>query len=189
MSWQDAYLHLGCGTKRLPPPWVNSDASQYPVVEGYQLPTPVDAVLDIHKDLAAIPDSSLAWVYWSHGPEHIAPDLLPVVFKQLHRAMKYGGKLTLATTSIEGIYQNRYLTAADGPYWSCALFGETHSTADPYASHKQCFSGPSLWQYLKDAGFDGMQAWHPTNYPDIHALRDYSTTAILVSILMEGFRA
>ena len=187
VNWNGARLHLGCGAKYLPG-WINSDGQEHPVVEG--VTGNPDVVVDLYKDLPAIPSDSLVQVYWSHGVEHIYVDCLVGVLAQLRRVLRPGGVLTLATTSLEGVWKHRYATHTDGSLWNMAIFGETKSTDHPFASHKQIFDGPLLWKYLIDAGFTNpnIRAWEPEQYPEIAALGDYSTRARLVSILMEAVK-
>jgi len=185
IAWQGAQLHIGCGAKYLAG-WINSDGQAQPVVEG--VVGHPDVVLDVYADLAAIPSDSLAQVYWSHGPEHLFRDRVVPVLAELRRALCAGGRLTLATTSLRGVYEYRYLSQADGPYWNEAIFGETNSTDHPFASHKLIFDDALLRQCLTLAGFapSAVREWEPSEYPEIAALGDYSVTARKVSLLLEA---
>jgi predicted SAM-dependent methyltransferase len=185
IAWQGARLHIGCGAKYLTD-WINSDGQAQPVVEG--VVGHPDVVLDVYADLAAIPSDSLAHVYWSHGIEHLYRDRVVSVLGELRRVLRSGGLLTLATTSLRGVYEYRYLSQADGPYWNEAIFGETNSTDHPFASHKLIFDDALLRQCLTLAGFASaaIHSWEPEKYPEIAALADYSTTARKVSLLLEA---
>lgn len=187
VQWRGKRLHIGCGAKYLEG-WVNSDGLARPVVEG-SVGRP-DVVLDLYQDLVAIPTGSLIHIYWSHGPEHIWRDRLVGVLAELHRILSVGGTLTLAAPSIRGIWEHRYTTQEDGPYWNEAIYGGTDSTNHPFESHKQIFDGPLMYKILTLAGFRGdlISDWEPEKYPEILALDDYSVTARKISLLMEAIK-
>jgi predicted SAM-dependent methyltransferase len=180
-TWGESpYLHLGCGTRYLPG-WINADAYS----AGCTTP---DVVLDLHRDCAAIPSESLTWIYSSHVIEHVFPDLLPGILKHLCRSLNPGGKLTIATTDLDGIYQHRYRSPDDGPHWECALFGLTRSTDSPFDAHRDCFTVGKLSRLMLEAGFGTARPWEYGEYPELHALRDFGSEARLVSCLVEGIK-
>jgi predicted SAM-dependent methyltransferase len=172
------YWHLGCGTMRLAPLWLNIDA--------YPGPT-VDMVFNLNNS-SQLPSNTAKWIYWCHGPEHIYTDILPILLKDLYRALTPGGRLTIATTDLRGIYQNRFLTHANGSSWQSAMFGDTRSTVPVEDSHKQCFTLESLTWYLQTAGFKTVVPWTPEQYPDIMKLNDYATSCRLVTLHLEGVK-
>lgn len=184
IDWRGAKLHVGCGAHHLPPPWVNTDGCAAPVVEGRPAPPP-DCLLEVTRDLAAIPEGSLAHVYWCHGPEHVFADLLPDVWERLYWALAPGGLLTVATTDLEGIYEHRFLTQEDGPYWEAAIFGAQCSGDPPAMCHRDLFTYAKLDRMLAAVGFD-TRPWQLGDHPEIDALRDYAVTARAVSVLIEG---
>jgi predicted SAM-dependent methyltransferase len=171
-------LHMGCGTHHLAG-WINADGLPVPAAE---------IVMDIHTDLEQLPANTLDWVYWSHGPEHIYPDRLPQIIAQLQRCLKPDGKLTIATIDLEGIYQHRFKTQANGPAWNAALYGETCSYNHYYAAHRQCFDRHSLAMLLCSAGFRFIKNWEPDDYPEISQINDYGKSCRLVSVLVEGVK-
>lgn len=177
LTWKPGTkLHLGCGDKHLPG-WMNVDGRQSPAA---------DYVEDFSSLLRRLPPGVLSHVYWSHGPEHVPPDLLPGMLAGLRRAIAPGGKLTVATIDLMGIVDNRYKSQKNGPQWNLALFGQT-SSADPlYFFHRQCFDEAMLGKLLRDAGFSTVRKWTPEEYPDILRLQDYATTCRLVSLHMEA---
>lgn len=175
-SWSNVKLHLGCGAKRLKG-WVN--------VDGIRAPT-VDVVADIEDLLSAIPEKSLSRVYWSHGPEHVFPDRLPAILKQLRRVLQVGSPLTVATIDLQKIYENRFLAANNGSAWNAALYGETDSHHHPYLAHRQAFTDASLGALLTEAGFSPVRPWQPEQYKDIMAINDYAVSCRLVTTHMEG---
>jgi len=180
-NWQGAKLHLACGAKYLDG-WINADAVDMPVIQG--VPGHPDVVLDICYDLSRIPDASLTWVYWSHGCEHLPPNLLPGVLAHLHRALAQGGKLTLATTDLFLIIKNRF---PDGN-WEGPLFGHRWSTDPSWLAHYDCFTHEKLWRLLRNAGFREIGPWKPEQYPEIRALNDYATTHADVTLYAEATR-
>ena len=189
-------LHLGCGVHLLEG-WLNVDGVAEPksedsVVEGFIVQGRVghpDRVLDIQGGLWQLKSDAYEWVYWCHGPEHIAPDKLPEVLKHLHRILAPGGKLTVSTTSFEGIYLHRFLEQDDGCDYKAALFADTRSTAHPYDMHRNVFTFEELCELFAAAGFARVRPWKPEEYQEIAALGDYSTTARKVSVYAEGIKA
>ena len=178
INWeQSKYWQIGCGTKHLNG-WLNIDA----------LPGPaVDAVFQLNNS-KLIPSEKAEWIYWCHGPEHIYPDLLPGLLQDLCRALVPGGKLTIATIDFIGIWQNRFITAANGPHWLSALYGETNSTDPPEAAHRCVFIAETLTQLLSDAGFRSVCRLRPEEYPVILKLNDYATSCRLVTLHLEGIK-
>jgi len=179
IAWRSARLHLACGAKRLPG-WVNADADPAPLIRGAR--GAPDIVLDAARDLAALPDGELAQVYWSHGPEHLPPDLLPGALAHLRRALAPGGCLTIATTDLWAILTRRF---PDGN-WEGPLFGHRHSTDAPWLAHHDCFTPAKLTRLLRAAGFAMVRPWALAGYPAIAALGDYASTHADVTLYLEG---
>lgn len=176
-DWTGGKLHLGCGDKLLAG-WINVDGQAGPGV---------DAVIDIHANgLAAIPDGVLSWVYSSHVIEHLYPDHLPGVLANLYRALAPGGVLTLATTSLEGIYENAYRKGYTPSQWNCYLFGASWSVHHPMMAHRQVFTAPYLQTLLETAGFREVRPWVTTKYSQIHDLNDCARSSWHVSLNLEA---
>jgi len=173
--WHDAKVHLGCGSHILPG-WVNTDAQELPGV---------DAVLDLHSDLGHLPSNAVAQFYASHLIEHIAPDLLPAVLANLCRVLRPGGTLTLATTSLEGIF-DAYLAGYTPAQWNAYLFGDTKSTDDPLMAHRQTFTEDYLTELLHAAGFAVVAPWTIEQYPEIAALNDCARSSYHVTLYLEA---
>lgn len=176
VKWEGAKLHLGCGTHRMQY-WLNVDGLAGPAV---------DVVMDFVTDLHRIPTGALDRAYWSHGPEHVAPDLLPGVMRELRRALKPGGKLIVATIDLPGIWAHRYVSSKNGSAWNSALYGETNSTDHPFLSHKQAFDSDSLAAVFKEAGFSDVKPWNIDDYPEIKTIRDYALTCAMVTVFVEA---
>jgi predicted SAM-dependent methyltransferase len=121
--------------------------------------------------------------------EHIYPDKLLDVLCHLHRALRPGGKLTIATVDLEGIYRHRFLADDNGSAWEAALFGEVNSTDHPMAAHRNCFTYSKLAKLIIEAGFSFAQPWRTEDYPEIHALNDYARSCSLVTCFVEAHRA
>jgi len=181
IEWRGARLHLGCGAKYLDG-WVNSDVVDVPVVQG-KTGRP-DIVLDVERDLGWLPENALAQVYFSHGVEHIRPDILPGVLANFCRILALGGRLTLATTDLMSIVNNRF----PDKNWEGPLFGHRYST-DPLAlAHFDCFTWEKLTRLLGDAGFNRFRKWKLEEYPEIHALNDYTTTHADCTLYIEAVK-
>ena len=176
--WLNRQLHLGCGGRHLAG-WINADAVAAPGV---------DVVLELPKDLAKIPTAALTWVYSSHVIEHIAPDLLPQVLGELHRVLKPGARLTLATIDLDGIYNNAYRKGYTALAWNSYLYGDTKSTDPPFMAHRQCFTAASLTEQLQAAGFSVVRPWALAMYPEIHALNDCARSSYHVTLYLEALR-
>lgn len=176
VNWQGAKVHLGCGTHRLPG-WVNVDGLKTQAT---------DVVLDFSNGLPFVPNGALQAIYWSHGPEHIHADLLPGLLRDLRRVLAKGGELIVAAPDFEGIYKHRFASSANGSAWLAAIYGECTSTDHPFLAHKQCFTAETMGQLLREAGFENVRPWVPSDYPDIARVRDYAVTCELVSCLMRG---
>jgi predicted SAM-dependent methyltransferase len=167
-------LHLGCSNKRLPLPWLNCDS----------LPGS-DWTLNL-LDLSDLATNSCSQIYSSHTIEHIEFDSIPGVLAGLHRVIRPGGKLTLATIDIVGIYRERYLKGVRAASWLSALYGDSHDLDRPFVSHRCAFDARLLTQLLQDAGFHDVRSWEPCEYPEILNLHDCASTDRDVSLLLEG---
>lgn len=174
-------LHLACGARYLEG-WTNADAVAAPCIQG-KVGRP-DAVVDIERELHLLPPDHFDQIYWSHGPEHIRPDVLPGVLRDLHRCLGEGGRLTIATTDLLSIIQSRY---PDGN-WEGPLFGHRYSTDEPHLAHFDCFTPAKLGRLLRAAGFAEVRAWSLSEYPEIAALRDYATTHADCTLYLEGIK-
>ena len=174
-----ARLHLGCGS-HIMHGWLNVDGARRPML---------DAVMDFHRDLPKIPDNVLSWIYTSHVVEHWFPDMVPGMLRHLHRALQPGGKLTIATTDIDGIYKNWYLTNLnDGYSWAAALFGQTNSADHPFDAHRDCFNYAKLERLLLGAGFASVRQWSVGDYPEIAAHNDFAFSCAAVTCYAEGVK-
>ena len=167
-------LHLGCGDKRLPPPWVNADGR-----------SGSDRVLNM-IDPWEIENGSVEWIYCCHAIEHVEFDTLPSMLARWHLKLAPGGKVTLATIDIEAIYSNRYRAGVRAASWISALYGDSWGLDRPFAAHKCCFDEMLLANLLMDAGFHNVRHWEPEEYPEIAALHDCATTDRDVSLLLEA---
>ena len=168
-------LHIGCADKRLPSPWVNADA---------QSGGGADRVLNL-ADLWPLDAASCSWVYTSHTLEHIEFDSIPKTLAGLHRVLRPGGKLTIATIDIVGIYENRYKKMW-APSWNAAIYGDTWGLDRPFASHKSIFDEKVLTDLLLAAGFHDVHPWMLAEYPEIAGLIDCASRDRDVSLLLEA---
>ena len=171
-------LHLGCGDKILAG-WENVDGRAGPGI---------CREVNIHGGLWVFATAAYEWVYASHVIEHIYPDELPEVLREICRILAPRGRFTIATTDLEGIFWHRFRTPDNGSAWEAALFGEVGSHDDPMAAHRNCFTYPKLERLLRDAGFASVRLWSTDEYPEIHALNDYARSCALVTCFAEGIK-
>jgi len=172
-----ARLHLGCGDKRLAG-WVNADARSG---DGIGL------VVDLH-DPWQLKAGEYDHVYASHVIEHISPDRLPQALAHLYRALRPGGKLTLATISLEGIFRNAFEKGYSREAVNAYLYGDSRSTDHPLQAHRQVFTREWLTEYVKAAGFATVREWALTDYPEIAALNDCASSSYHVTLYLEGLK-
>ena len=187
IAWAGLKLHIGCGARHLPPPWVNTDGVEAPLIQGRVCLSP-DVLLDICHDLAEIPTASLIHVYWAHGPEHMHNDLLPGILAELARVLRPGGPLTLSTIDLTGIFHNSYEKGGSPQDWNAVLYGDAKSTDVPFMAHRQVFTYAWLAQLVREAGFGEVHPWALPQYPEIAALLDHSSTSAPYSTFVEGVR-
>lgn len=171
-------LHFGCGDKILAG-WCNADAKKG---EG------VDLVVDFHGGLWQLKPESLDWIYTSHVLEHLFPSKLPGVLAKLYESLKPGGKLTVASIDIGGIWAHCIQSPDYTTHWEWPLFGKVDAYDQPWDAHRNAFTWPKLRGLLQHAGFDVVRKWTPTEYPEIAALKDYSSTAEIISVMAEGIK-
>lgn len=171
-------LHLGCGDKHLPPPWVNADAN---AGDG------IDLIVNLYDPWQLQPEA-YSWIYASHVVEHLPGDRLPVALRFLFQSLKPGGRLTLATIDLEGIFHNAYEKGYSPAAWNAYLYGDAKSTDSPFMAHRQCFTAPYLTELLKTAGFATVRPWKLTDYPEIAALGDCAASSWHVTLYLEGVK-
>lgn len=176
IDWAGAGLHLGCGQKRLPAPWINVDAVATAAA---------DVVGDAFQVVRGVPAGWLARAYSSHFVEHIHPDKLPELLQLVHQALAPGGKFTIATIDLRGIYENRFQSSVNGSAWNSAIYGETNSGDHPGAAHRQCFTYDTLRDLVCAAGF-AARPWSLSEYPEFDALNDYAKSCAPVTCFVEG---
>ena len=168
-------IHVGCGQKHLRG-WLNLDGTLTPAA---------DAVLDLYQ-MQHVPSGVASWIYWSHGPEHIHPDKLPGVLRELKRILVTGGRLTVATIDLRGIWENRFVSQKNGGAWNAALYGETDSTHHPFLAHRQAFTQETLLVLMARCEFRNVRRWALAEYPEINDLNDYARSCALVTCYGEG---
>jgi len=171
-------LHLGCGDRILPG-WENVDGRAGPGV---------NRVVQIHGGLWVLDTAAYSQVYSSHVIEHVFPDKLPAVLLDLHRILVPGGKLTLATISLEGIFHNAFKRSYSREAVNAYLYGDAKSSDSPLQAHRQVFTEEWLTEYLKDAGFPAVRPWALTDYPEIAALEDCASSSYHVTLYLEAVK-
>ena len=168
-------LHIGCGVHRLPPPWVNIDAVESQAT---------DDVIDLCG--SALPPGwagMFEQIYASHFVEHLPVDMLPLVLADWRRALAPGGRLTLATIDIQGIFLRAY-----GKGYSMASVNSYLYGGEGLMRHRQVFDAAYLEGLLRVAGFATVRPWALAEYPEICALNDCASTSHHVTLYLEGVK-
>lgn len=157
-------LHVGCGPKRIVG-WINADAKPG-----------ADAVIDLHDP--KLPAATFAAIYGSHVLEHCWPQDTPRILAALRDALLPGGTLRLSVPDLRLVVANCVETQTFGGEQSAlsVLFGGDYSRATAAPDlHRQAFWKERLERLLREAGFSNIREWGVGQYPEIDALRDWST--------------
>jgi predicted SAM-dependent methyltransferase len=148
-----------------------------------------DVVLHIPDGLWQLEPAAYEQVYWGHGPEHIFPDKLREALHDLHRILVPGGRLTLATISLEGIFHNAFEQGYSREAVNAYLYGDAKSTDHPLQAHRQVFTEAWLTESLKAAGFAIVRPWALAEYPELQSLGDCASSSYHVTLYLEGIKA
>lgn len=175
-SWPiGARLHIGCGGKLIAG-WLNTDTK--PGVGP-------DGVVDLYQ-LGNLPSGVFSAAYSSHALEHCWPQDNVEILGHLFRVLMPGGSLRLSVPDIRLIVKNCVDSHAFGADPLSPLFGGDYSrhTQEP-DRHRQTFWLERLEKLLVEAGFVGVREWVPSQYPEIEAVKDWSSYPT-ISLNMEG---
>lgn len=118
-------------------------------------------------DLSAVADASVDAVYSSHNIEHLHPQEVPLALKEFLRVLRPDGVLVLTCPDLQPVCalvaQGKLLEPAyQSPAGPIApldiLYGHRASMASgkPYMAHNCGFTGQSLANSLRSAGFSGV---------------------------------
>ena len=156
-------LHVGCGGKVLPG-WLNTDAK--PGVGP-------DGVVDLSN--LQLPAGYFDSIYACHVLEHCWPEETPGILSALRTALQPHGTLLLAVPDLRLIVANCVDGHTFGMDPNPPLFGNLRKSAPEWDRHRQAFWAERLEQLLLSAGLVNVRQWLPSQYPDIAALRDWSS--------------
>jgi predicted SAM-dependent methyltransferase len=135
-------LHLGCGKRDLGNEWIHIDGQKYPHVE---FTTPLDKLV--------FQDNCASEIYASHVLEYFDRQEVVAVLKEWHRVLIPGGILRLAVPdfgAMARLYIEKGMMIENflGP-----IFGRiAYNGGITY--HKTAYDFVSLYQTLKDVGFN-----------------------------------
>lgn len=95
-------LHLGCGRRRFPKPWINIDARRVLDHPDPRCLCDPDVIDDVTK-LDKFDNNSASIIYWCHGLEHVKRDDRFNVLRRWHDVLKPGGIIRLSVPDFEAI--------------------------------------------------------------------------------------
>ena len=159
-------LHVGCGSRRLAG-WINVDVA----------PGVGDVALDLHNP-SALPQATFRTIYGSHVLEHCWPQDTPGILSRLHNALLPGGTLRLSVPDLRLVVKNCLDSQVfgDGTAALSVIYGGSFSrTTSAPDLHRQAFWKERLAALLVAAGFVNVREWGVGQYPEIDALKDWST--------------
>ena len=141
----EKYLHIGCGSVILPPPFENLDTRE------------LDGVDHVSKayPLSSFDDNTFDLVYSSHVLEHFTRAETQAVVNEWVRVIKPGGIIRLSVPSFENLIKI-YKASEDMDYIIGPLMGG--QTYDENF-HYNMFDEKRLTKYLENAGCEAVHPW------------------------------
>jgi predicted SAM-dependent methyltransferase len=167
------YLHIGCGTVILPPPFENLDTRQLPGVDHISEAYPI-----------TLADNTYDLVYSSHVLEHFRRNETQLVLNEWVRILKPGGILRLSVPSLENLIEI-YKASSDISYIIGPLMGgQTYEQN----YHYNAFDTKSLTQYMEIAGCEAIHTWdyRRTSHSKYFDFSQATTWEIPISLNLEG---
>ena len=162
---QGCALHLGAGGKAIAG-YVNTD------VRRDQAPSGV--VVDVQK--TPLPPRRFRLIYACHLLEHLYPEETVPALRRWLQALEYGGTVRLSVPDLRLVVANCVEDPTKfGPNPDAPLFGDFRQQAPEWDRHKRCFTKEILTRLIEEAGYVNVRSWAPNQYPEIAAVKDWSS--------------
>jgi len=160
------FIHLGCGEINSPG-YINVDGRFYPHIHH---------VGDI-TNLPFFPGNFADLIYTSHTLEHVRVENLPETLLEWRRILKTGGVLRIAVPDFDKIIliyndNSRSIEAI----WRPLLGGQDYLLN----SHYSVFNKAYLTDLLKQAGFEEIKEWDPSQVEN-HEFTDWSSIPVEIN--------
>jgi len=152
-------LHLGCGTKHLPAPWINLDSD----------PDVCPNVVDDIRTLASVAPASVGAIYACHVLEHVGRREWQAVLAVWASKLASGAILRISVPDFAAV-ASRYLAAGNIEEVMGLVVGGQRNAAD---FHAVIFDAALLTAGLHAAGFHDVVPWDWRAMPHAH-IDDYS---------------
>jgi len=173
---QGAVLHLGAGGKRVKG-YVNTDVRKAQAPDG--------VVVDVQR--TPLPARRFGAIYACHLLEHLYPEETVPILRRWLQALQPGGTVRLSVPDLRLVVANCVESQSFGPNPDAPLFGDFRKAAHDWDRHKRSFTVEILTRLLGEAGYVNVRPWVPSQYPEIAAVRDWSSYAT-ISLNLEADR-
>lgn len=157
-------LHVGCGPYNpdaLPKPFRTSEWREV------RLDINPDVEPDIIgsiTDMSAVSDESMDAVFSSHNLEHVFAHEVPIALAEFYRVLKPAGRVLITVPDIQEVATHIAQGNLEEPLYESPvgvisaidiLYGLRTAIAEGnhFMAHRTAFTGESLYQKLKQAGF------------------------------------
>lgn len=167
------YLHIGCGTCILPPPFENLDIRDAPGVDHISEAFPLSFGPNVF-DL----------VYVSHVLEHFNRKDTQSIINDWVRVLKPGGVIRLSVPDFEALIKIYHLSGDIESVIGPLMGGQTYQQN----YHYNCFDRKSLTKYLENAGCEAVHPWdyRRTSHSSFWDFSQATTWEIPISLNLEA---
>jgi SAM-dependent methyltransferase len=173
MNINNNYLHIGCGSVILPPPFKNLDSRS---MDG------VDYISEANK--LPFDDNTFDLVYSSHVLEHVKKCETQSVIIEWVRVLKPGGIIRLSVPSLENLIKIYQLSGDIKNIVGPLMGGQTYDQN----FHYNVFDTKSLTEYLEIAGCEAVHTWdyRRTSHSKFFDFSQATTWEIPISLNLEA---
>lgn len=166
---QGSKLQIGSGGTCIAG-YINTDADPAKSPSGF--------AFDLATDL--MPSAHFQEIFLGHVWEHIYEDLAPALLQKLKQALQPQGILRISVPDLRKVLRGCVETLPGHPEhfgmrFNAPLFGPFLSTSNIRDVHKRAFTLESLTAELAQAGFRRIETWRAEQFPEIFAVRDWSS--------------
>lgn len=170
----DRFLHIGCGTNILPPPFENLDGREF---EGVNHVSKAD-------DLSQFEDNTFDMIYASHILEHYPRNDVERVLKEWVRVVKVDGTIRISVPSFKSAVEIYSKTGKLENVLGPLVGGQTYD----YEFHYCLFDEKTLSSLMKKCGLTAIHPWlyTRTRHTDYWDFSQAVTHGVQVSLNLEG---